>query len=67
MPFRGIGLMDVASSDTVYRATRVALDEYSILWFREQDVTDDVQAAFPAMAAALGRTWRGVVRETKCA
>jgi hypothetical protein len=22
------------------------LDEYSILWFREQDVTEDVQAAF---------------------
>ena len=48
---RGIGLIDVASSDSVYRATRVALEEHSVLLFRNQDVTDDVRQSFPAPSA----------------
>jgi alpha-ketoglutarate-dependent 2,4-dichlorophenoxyacetate dioxygenase len=52
---RGIGLIDVASSDSVYRAIRAALDEHSILLFREQDVTDDVQAAFSRAFGPLER------------
>jgi hypothetical protein len=42
---RGIGPIDVASSDTVYRSIRTALEEHSVLLFREQEVTDDVQAS----------------------
>jgi alpha-ketoglutarate-dependent 2,4-dichlorophenoxyacetate dioxygenase len=58
---RGIGLIDVASSDSVYRATRAALEEYSILLFREQDVTDDVQAAFSRAFGPLERVKVGSV------
>jgi alpha-ketoglutarate-dependent 2,4-dichlorophenoxyacetate dioxygenase len=45
---RGIGLIDVACNDSVYRSIRAALEEHSLLLFREQEVTDDVQAAFLA-------------------
>jgi alpha-ketoglutarate-dependent 2,4-dichlorophenoxyacetate dioxygenase len=43
---RGIGLIDAASSDSAYRSIRAALEEHSVLLFREQEVADDVQAAF---------------------
>jgi alpha-ketoglutarate-dependent 2,4-dichlorophenoxyacetate dioxygenase len=42
----GIGLVDVASSDTAYRAVRALFDAHSVLVFRGQSVSDDVQAAF---------------------
>ena len=58
---RGIGLIDVASSDSAYRATRVALDEHSVLLFREQEVTDDVQAAFSRAFGPLERVKIGSV------
>jgi alpha-ketoglutarate-dependent 2,4-dichlorophenoxyacetate dioxygenase len=58
---RGIGLIDVASSDSVYHVTRAALDEHSILLFREQDVTDDVQAAFSRAFGPLERVKIGSV------
>jgi alpha-ketoglutarate-dependent 2,4-dichlorophenoxyacetate dioxygenase len=32
---RGVGLIDVAGSDTVYRSIRAALEEHSVLSFRE--------------------------------
>ncbi len=44
---RGIGLIDVASSDSAYRSTRAALEEHSALLFREQDVTDDIAGNRP--------------------
>jgi alpha-ketoglutarate-dependent 2,4-dichlorophenoxyacetate dioxygenase len=47
---RGIGLIDVASSDSVYRSIRAALEEHSVLLFREQEVTDDV----PSLSRAFG-------------
>jgi len=43
---RGVGLIDVASSDAAYRAVREALDAHSVLLFRGQAVSDDIQAAF---------------------
>jgi alpha-ketoglutarate-dependent 2,4-dichlorophenoxyacetate dioxygenase len=43
---RGVGLVEVASSDAAYRAVRAALEEHSVLLFRDQQVTDDLQAAF---------------------
>src|ERR1700693_6378632 len=58
---RGIGLIDVASSDSAYRATRAALDEHSILLFREQNITDDVQAAFSRAFGPLERVKIGSV------
>jgi hypothetical protein len=33
---RGVGLIDVVSTDSAYRATRAALEEYSILLFRQR-------------------------------
>jgi alpha-ketoglutarate-dependent 2,4-dichlorophenoxyacetate dioxygenase len=42
----GIGLLDVASSDKAYRAVRAAFEAHSVLVFRGQSVSDDVQAAF---------------------
>ena len=42
----GVDLIDVASSDAAYRALRAALDAHSVLVFREQQVGDDIQAAF---------------------
>jgi alpha-ketoglutarate-dependent 2,4-dichlorophenoxyacetate dioxygenase len=43
---RGVGLIDVASSGEAYGAVRAALDEHSVLLFRDQSVTDDIQAAY---------------------
>jgi alpha-ketoglutarate-dependent 2,4-dichlorophenoxyacetate dioxygenase len=60
---RGIGLIDVASSDDAYRATRAALEEHSVLLFREQQVSDDVQAAFSRAFGPLERVKIGSVGE----
>ena len=58
---RGIGLIDVASSDSIYCAARSALEEHSVLLFREQDVTDDIQAAFSRAFGPLERVKIGSV------
>src|SRR5262249_9852390 len=43
---RGVTLAEVAADDTVYRETRAAFEEHSVLVFRGQDLTDDAQLAF---------------------
>ena len=43
---RGVTLADVASDDAAYAATRAAFEEYSVLVFRGQEVTDEIQLAF---------------------
>src|SRR5213080_538150 len=43
---RGVTLNDVASDDAAYAAVRAAFEEHSVLVFRGQDVTDDIQLAF---------------------
>jgi alpha-ketoglutarate-dependent 2,4-dichlorophenoxyacetate dioxygenase len=43
---RGVTLSDVAGSDAAYASTRAAFEEHSVLVFRNQDVTDDIQLAF---------------------
>jgi len=43
---RGVTLADVAADDAAYAATRALLDEHSVLVFRGQEVTDEVQLAF---------------------
>ena len=43
---RGVGLADVAQSDSAYRAVRAAFEEHSVLLFRDQPVTDELQIAY---------------------
>src|ERR1700746_3686121 len=43
---RGVTLADVAADEAAYNATRAAFEEHSVIVFRGQDVTDEVQLAF---------------------
>jgi alpha-ketoglutarate-dependent 2,4-dichlorophenoxyacetate dioxygenase len=43
---RGVTLADVAADDDAYRQTRAALEEHSVLVFRDQNVSDELQLAF---------------------
>jgi len=43
---RGVTLSDVATSDAAYAAVRAAFEQHSVLVFRGQQVTDDIQLAF---------------------
>jgi alpha-ketoglutarate-dependent 2,4-dichlorophenoxyacetate dioxygenase len=43
---RGVSLLDVASDAEAYKAVRSAFEEHSLLLFRDQDIADDVQAAY---------------------
>ena len=52
---RGIALIDVAASDEAYQAVRAAFEEHSLLLFREQQISDDVQAAFSRAFGPLER------------
>jgi alpha-ketoglutarate-dependent 2,4-dichlorophenoxyacetate dioxygenase len=52
---RGIGLVDVAASEHVYASVRAAFEEHSVLLFRDQQTTDDVQAAFSRAFGPLER------------
>ena len=53
---RGVDLIDVASSDAGYRAVREAFEEHSVILFRNQEVSDDVQVAFSRAFGPLERT-----------
>jgi alpha-ketoglutarate-dependent 2,4-dichlorophenoxyacetate dioxygenase len=43
---RGVTLAEVAADDAAYAAVRKAFEDYSVLLFRGQDVTDEGQLAF---------------------
>jgi alpha-ketoglutarate-dependent 2,4-dichlorophenoxyacetate dioxygenase len=43
---RGATLSDIASDDAAYAAVRAAFEEHSVLVFRGQEVTDEIQLAF---------------------
>jgi alpha-ketoglutarate-dependent 2,4-dichlorophenoxyacetate dioxygenase len=43
---RGVTLKDVASDHAAYAAVRAAFEEYSVLVFRDQTVTDEIQLGF---------------------
>src|SRR6201987_1541953 len=43
---RGVGLADIAAHDAAYQTVRAAFEEYSVLVFRNQDVTNESQLAF---------------------
>jgi alpha-ketoglutarate-dependent 2,4-dichlorophenoxyacetate dioxygenase len=51
----GIALVDVAATDAAYQAVRAAFEEHSVLLFRDQEITDDVQAAFSRAFGPLER------------
>lgn len=59
---RGVGLADVAADEPAYSAVRAAFEAYSVLLFRDQPITDELQVAFSrrfgpletAKAASLG-------------
>jgi alpha-ketoglutarate-dependent 2,4-dichlorophenoxyacetate dioxygenase len=52
---RGIALVDVATSDKAYQSVRAAFEEHSVLLFRNQEITDDVQVAFSRAFGPLER------------
>jgi alpha-ketoglutarate-dependent 2,4-dichlorophenoxyacetate dioxygenase len=56
---RGISLVDVATSASAYETLRAAFEEHSVLLFRDQQVTDDVQAAFSRAFGPLERVKPG--------
>jgi alpha-ketoglutarate-dependent 2,4-dichlorophenoxyacetate dioxygenase len=43
---RGLTLADIAADDAAYAAARAAFEEHSVLVFRDQEVTDELQLAF---------------------
>jgi len=43
---RGVTLSGIATDDAAYAATRAAFEEHSVLVFRDQKVTDEVQLTF---------------------
>ncbi len=43
---RGVTLADIAANHAAYQAVRAAFEDHSVLVFREQDVTDEIQIAF---------------------
>jgi len=43
---RGVTLADVANDDAAYATVRAAFEKHSVLVFRGQEVTDDLQLAF---------------------
>jgi taurine dioxygenase len=51
----GVSLKDVVSSDAIYRAVRGLLVQHEVLFFRDQEQTPSVFAAFAqAFGAVLG-------------
>jgi alpha-ketoglutarate-dependent 2,4-dichlorophenoxyacetate dioxygenase len=43
---RGVTLADIAADQAAYTAARAAFEEHSVLVFRDQDMTDEIQLAF---------------------
>ena len=43
---RGVGLQEVATSDEAYAVVRAAFEEHSVLLFRGQPITDELQVAY---------------------
>jgi alpha-ketoglutarate-dependent 2,4-dichlorophenoxyacetate dioxygenase len=50
---RGVTLADVAADDAAYKEVRAAFEEYSVLLFHGEDVTDETQLAYSRRFGAL--------------
>jgi alpha-ketoglutarate-dependent 2,4-dichlorophenoxyacetate dioxygenase len=57
---RGVDLSDVASGDAAYGAVRDAFEEHSVIVFRNQEVSDDVQVGFSRAFGPIERTKVGL-------
>ena len=53
---RGVSLLDVVCLSQIHRKVRAAFEEYSVLVFRDQDISDDTQATFARGFGSLERT-----------
>ncbi|RYF68346.1 MAG: TauD/TfdA family dioxygenase [Comamonadaceae bacterium] len=53
---RGADLLDIVCSDALNREVRAAFEAHSVLVWRNQDVSDDVQATFARGFGALEKT-----------
>ena len=53
---RGVGLADVIESDAAYAAVRAAFEEHSVLLFRDQTITGDLQAAYSPPCGTIARS-----------
>jgi|SRR5579885_408848 len=58
---RGVTLDDVVNDDAAYKAVRGAFEEHSVLVFRNQTVTDDLQIAFSKRFGPLEITKVGAI------
>jgi len=54
----GIDLIDVVSSDCAYRAVREAFEAHTVIVFRDQKVSDELQIGFSRAFGPLERTKR---------
>lgn len=61
---QGVGLADVVARDDAYSAVRAAFEEHSVLLFRDQDVTDDLQLAFSRRFGPLESPTPGTLAES---
>jgi alpha-ketoglutarate-dependent 2,4-dichlorophenoxyacetate dioxygenase len=52
----GVTLADIAADDAAYKEVRAAFDEYSVLLFRDQNVTDETQIAYSRRFGPLETT-----------
>lgn len=57
---RGVDLIDVVSSDLAYQGVRDAFEEHTVIVFRGQEVTDDLQTGFSRAFGPLERTRPGL-------
>ena len=53
---RGVSLLDIICSSKIHQKVRAAFEEYSVLVWRDQEISDDIQATFARGFGALERT-----------
>jgi alpha-ketoglutarate-dependent 2,4-dichlorophenoxyacetate dioxygenase len=58
---RGVTLSDIANDDAAYQAARAAFEQHSVLVFRGQQVTDDLQIDFSKRFGLLEVTKVGAI------
>jgi alpha-ketoglutarate-dependent 2,4-dichlorophenoxyacetate dioxygenase len=61
----GVDLIDVVSSDLAYREVREAFEEHTVILFRDQEVTEELQIGFSRAFGPLERTKVGLLSAGK--